>query len=309
MVLKTALKRFIYALDGEVQPATLDWYNSHLTTLLNELGDTDITNITIDDLRAWRHQQFHQHTRYATHPHRREKPGGISIYTKRGRIRALKRFFGWLCEETYITTNPAQRIKAPPKPSNREPKAVSEEDILKLYHAARNLPRELALLHILDETGARVGGIANLKLGNISRNKRTLIVTEKGGKTRPVYLTEDGGIALQSWLNIRPNVDNNAVFITERTGTPLSTCGIYQALKRLAKTANVKRFNPHSFRHAFAREMLNSGASLDTVSDLLGHSGITVTAENYAIWTKDEIKNKHHKFSQIRQTRRAKNKT
>ena len=294
MNLSACIQEYLDAHVGELAPTSIKWYKSHLSDLSKALGSRDITTITITDLRRWRADVIQHQTRYDDHPNRPRLNGrGLSPHTVRGKITACKALFTWLVDEGILESNPATRLTHPRKPRSEIPKAIPDEDILKLhdYTITHNLPREHALLHVLAETGARVAGIANLDRADVNLKTGCIIVTEKGEKTRPVYLTPAGIDAVRDWLRVRPMTDHNSLW-TGRTTQPLTTCGIYQALKRLAKQCNVQRFNPHAFRHAYAREMLNAGLSLDAVAGLMGHSSVAITAENYAIWTQKELADK-----------------
>lgn len=302
-LVRDCFKKFVYALDGEIKPKTLKWYQSHLSSFVNDFGEREITSITVEDLREWRHGQFHDQQRYANHPLRPAETRELSIFTKRGRIRAIKRFFSWLYQEGHLPRDPSERLKMPSKPKNREPKAITETAILELFEVAEH-PRDIALLYVLEETGARVGGIVGLCLSDISEDGMVLTVTEKNEKTRQVYLTAAGAQALREWLAVRPTGSTQAVFISHKRKTPLTPSGIYQVLRDLAALTAVERSNPHSFRHAFARGMLNAGASLEAVSDMMGHSSVAITAESYAVWTCEEIRQKHLKFAEIRKQQR-----
>lgn len=295
MTLNEAIKLFLTARTGEIAPATVTWYETNLRALAAALGDRELEAISLDDLRAWRLTVVTRSSCYDSHPYRPpEVSHGLSRSTQHNRVMACRILFEWLMAENHISVNPAARLVVPTIPRKQEPKAVLDEDIRALHTAAveHGLDREHALVHCLAETGARVAGIANLRLSDVDLVKGELVVTEKGNKARQVYLLDDGCAALRTWLQVRPEVDHNFVF-TGRSGAQLTTTGIYQALRRLADLAGVDRANPHGFRHAFARGMLNAGLSLEAVSDLMGHSSIVVTAESYAVWTKSELRVKH----------------
>lgn len=299
MKLREAFDKFLKAKDGEVKATTLEWYTKYLRTLLDQLGDREIDSITVDDLREWRYDVFHRQSRYVEHPVRSEIEGGYSEASCRGHIRALKGFFSWLYQDGKIPNNPAASIKPPPKP-RRVPKYISDEDLVKLLEAARDNPRDYALVQVLADTGARVGGIATLTVNNVYLDRLTLVVTEKGEKSREVYLTEESAQALADWLTLRPD-DTDLVFASRMRERGLTGSGIYRVLRRLARKAGVEgHFNPHSFRHGFAHALINNGASLEVVSELMGHSNVGVTAESYLVWTKQELQEKHQRFSRIR---------
>lgn len=290
-----AIELFLTAKTGEVADATVRWYRSHLKALSARLGGRDITQVTIYELREWRNQVLGKKTRYDGHPYRpTANTRGLAPTTAHDRIKVARIFFAWLVEDGLLAHDPSRRLQPPKKPRNQEPKAIPDLDIRKLHAVAEDggLVREIAILHCLADTGARVGGIASLTLADVNKTTGELMVTEKGGKTRPVYLLPEGITALREWLRMRPNVEHEFVF-TGRSGDPLTPGGIYQALARLADAAGVARANPHAFRHAFARELLNAGLSLEAVSDLMGHSGVAITADSYAVWTQSELRKKH----------------
>ena len=294
-----ALDNFLLAKTGEVVESTIIWYRSHLTHMADYLVGRHIDeadDVSIYDLRLWRAHVLKRTTRYAEHPYRPEvNTRGLSITTIHDKVNVCRIFFKWLYEERLIPENPAERLKVPSRPRHKEPKAISDRDIRKLMRTAQqqgNL-RDIVLLHVLAETGARVGGIAGLRIRDVDTRTGTLLVTEKGSKTRAVYLATEKGIqAMREYLRARRDVDHDYVWVNVRGGK-LTKSGIYQMLRRLAKKAGVKRFNPHAFRHALARELLQNGVSLESVSKILGHEDVKTTAEFYAIWTKTELQTKH----------------
>ncbi len=297
-----AIEVFLTAKTGEISGATVKWYRSHLKTLGAHLGNLEIGEVTIYSLREWRIKIISKKTRYDDHPYRpKANSRGLAPTTAHDRVKVAHIFFAWLVEEGLLERDPSARLQPPSKPRNQQPKAIPDTDIRKLHAVAMDLGlvREVAILHCLADTGARVGGIASLTLSNVNKSTGELLVTEKGEKTRPVYLLPEGVTALREWLKLRPNVEHEFVF-TSRSGDPLTPGGIYQALSRLADATGVERANPHAFRHAFARELLNAGLSLEAVSELMGHSGVAITADSYAVWTKSELRKKHRDASMRR---------
>ena len=307
MQLKDALLEFDNAIFGEVAPRTREWYFSvddegnfrgMLGSLLNELGNVDVTEITITDLRNWRKKVFSRQTRYGGH--RPQKDGELSPATKQGYIRALRRFFKWMTEEGIVENDLGQRMKLPPLPS-QPPKAVDLADLEKLIKVAQeSCSRDLAIVYFLADTGCRVGGLCSLTMDRLFLHERKAEVREKGrggyGKSRWVYFGADTHHALVDYLAERPYDKGNTVFLG-RQG-PLLSNGVYQILKRLAKKAGITgRFNPHAFRHAAARSWLRSGGNLSVVSQLLGHSSVLVTSQFYARWADNELQSWHNRLS------------
>ena len=301
-----ALDNFLLAKTGEVAESTVAWYKSLLTPMVAYLREhtdaDDISAVTIYDLRRWRAHIINKRTRYSDHPFRREiTTRGYSIYTIRGKINACRIFFNWLHKDQLIDRNPSDRLHPPSLPKHKEPKAIPDCDIRKLVREAyrRENPRDVALIFVLADTGARVGGIAGLRIRDLELATETLIVTEKGDKTRPVYLTRRGVQAMRNYLRVRPDVDHNYVWVSLKK-TPLTTSGIYKVLERLGDATGVEIYFPHSFRHAAARESLRNGASLERVSKLMGHEDVKTTADCYGVWTQTEL---HDTYRQVTRKR------
>lgn len=307
MQLKDALFEFDNALFGEVAPRTREWYfhldkkgnfRGMLGSLLNELGNVDVTEITITDLRKWRKTVFSRQTKYGGH--RPLEEGELSPATKQGYIRALRRFFKWMTEEGFIENDLSQRLRMPPLPS-QPPKAVALADMKALLREAQDSSvRDLAIVYFLADTGCRVGGLCSLTMDRLFLSERKAEVREKGrggfGKSRWVYFGVDTHYALTEYLAERSYDAGSAVFLG-RQGQ-LSENGVYQVLKRLAKKAGINgRFNPHAFRHAAARNWLKSGGNLSVVSQLLGHSSVLVTSQFYARWADNELQSWHNRLT------------
>lgn len=171
--------------------------------------------------------------------------------------------------------------------------------------------RDVALLYVLRDTGARVGGVVTATIDNLDLVRGRLMVHEKGDKFRNVYLTPTSVEKVEAWLAIRdgraqPGAGRLLFFRADgRAG--ITTNGVRQLLRKLAKRASVSdsRWNPHSFRHGFARDLLANGIDLSRVSRMLGHSNINVTASYYARWADEELHAAHSQASPLRRHRNA----
>jgi site-specific recombinase XerD len=271
------------------------------------LGEVDVERITTTDLRRYIADMWDQDTLYPDHHRRDPQTGGLSPFTVAGRVRVMKRLFNWLVEEGLLEDTPARRIKTP-KPERDKPKGIAHEDFLALLKTTEEGGtidrRDLALMLFLADTGCRVGGLCGLCLGDLDFEENLATLTEKGSKTRLVPFCEVTAVALQRWLDVRPTSNSPEVFLKlgrwgKRSG-PLATRGVSQMLKRRAKRGGIEGpVNPHSFRHAFARDFLLSGGDLGALKDILGHSTIVTTKESYGIYTIRDIQKKHRKHSPI----------
>lgn len=140
--------------------------------------------------------------------------------------------------------------------------------------------RDAALLEFLYATGCRVAEVAGLRLEDVLLDARTARVTGKGGKQRMVYLTESAARSLQSYLRNRfaahPESRSVTAVFLNRRGTALSDRGMRLAVSRYRHQVG-KPVSPHTFRHSFATHLLNGGADIRTVQELLGHASLSTT--------------------------------
>jgi len=189
-----------------------------------------------------------------------------------------------------------------PRLPDPDPKAITTEDLTAILEAARSSRRDYAIVLFLADTGCRLAGITGLRIQDLDLERSEATVWEKGaggnGKSRIVYFGERTAEALRRYLEIRPKTDSDRVWIGTRG--PLGKWGIYHVLRRLAEKARIEgRWNPHAFRHGWAKAALEAGADLGTVSQVLGHSDIVVTHRHYGRWTDGELGERARKFSPI----------
>jgi len=289
MLASKAISDFLLSYRGSRSPQTILWYERRLSALVSFLGDVRVATITIDDLRRWRAALCERRTRYVDHPSgRKAEPGGLSTHTLHGYVRAARHFFKWLEEEGSIPANPARRLELPRLPRGVV-KGIAQEDLRRILEAAhRSGPRDHALAWFLYSTACRVGGTVNLRLGDLHLERGLAYVHEKGNKTRPVFMLPEAVQAMQVWLNVRPALDDDHVFVGERG--PLKGSGIYQVMKRLAKLAGVKSgWNPHNWRHRRIRDLQANGMSLGILSQVAGHASVGVTADIYGMLSEAEL--------------------
>ena len=149
------------------------------------------------------------------------------------------------------------------------------------------------------------------------------MVSEKGNKTRFVFFEEETVRALEAWLKVRPQDQGPCLFVAlNNQGDGLSDRGVYRMLRRRGKAAGCTGpVNPHAFRHGFARHYLMDGGDrripcgavgldggdLGTLSDILGHSDVSVTKLFYGVFTTAELQKKHSQHSPILRLRSDEN--
>lgn len=297
---------------GVRSPQTVDWYQRRLRSLINFVGqEYQLEQVTIGDLRRWRASLAERTTRYDNHPSKPQEEGGLSSWTLYGYVRCARSFFRWIEREGLMAKNIAERFELP-KRSKIPRKGIADNVADKIVaQALAKDPRDYAIVMFLADTAARVGGVVKLRLADLDLVAGRATVVEKGagghGLGRTVFLGPEAVRAMHTWLAIRPDVGDDHVFLGMRGS--LTTSGIYQILKRLAREAGCEGYgwNPHNWRHAAARSMLQRGASLAYVSQILGHSDIEVTARFYATFAVDELQAAHVKYSRF--TTEVKNET
>jgi integrase/recombinase XerD len=282
--------------DG-VTEKTIDWYlwllNESPHAVLPWLESRHVVSVhrvTVDLLRqyiGWLRKQPNTRTG--------AEQSGETIA---GYIRALHRFFGW-CAVEYTLPDPMARI-AYPKTTDNTPRAVSLADIVSMFNATPRGTalgaRNRAILAFLIDTGCRAAGLCSLTVDHMDVARQRAMVTEKGNKTRMVVWTERTGEILTEWNVWRSPVA--PFFYNLRTADALTPAGLRVIIRRMAHAAGVQgRVNPHSFRHAFAREYILNGGDLATLSRLMGHRQVSTTVGHYAIFTQDELARHHQMFS------------
>jgi site-specific recombinase XerD len=282
-MLSEAVEAFLVSCDGAKSPATVKWYRRRLGDLCGFLGACDVATITVFDLRRFRASVAGR---------------GLSVWTLHGYVRAVRRLFRWLADEGVLPVHVASRLELPKLPK-RPRLGIPRDDAEKILMVARNTsPRDYAMVLFLAVTACRVGGLVGLRIADVDFARARAWVCEKGDKSRVVYLEARSLAALRAWLAVRPEVGHPFVFTSSRTGQPLTTSGVYQALRDLARAAGVPHgWNPHNWRHGAARGMQAAGMPTGQLSLILGHSDVRVTVEFYGTCDEDELAAAHARYA------------
>jgi len=214
------------------------------------------------------------------------KKDGISARSQARIISSIKSFYKFLAIEDHIDVNPIELIESP-KIGLKLPDTLSLTEIDKLISAidlsSKHGERNRAIIEMLYSCGLRVSELINLKLSNINFKNSYIKVIGKGNKER---LAPIGTKALR-YLDIYINEIRNHqsiehgnedyVFINNR-GTKLSRVMIFLIIQKLKKKIGLsKKISPHTFRHSFATHLIEGGANLRAVQEMLGHESITTT--------------------------------
>jgi integrase/recombinase XerD len=202
------------------------------------------------------------------------------------KIASLRGFHRFLVGEGFATSDPTALVETPRLP-RRLPKALSVDEVFRLLESPdRTTPlgrRDSALLEFMYATGARVTETVGLNLDALDLVERTAIVTGKGSHQRIVPVGAHAVSAIQEYLSDRMQLkrgrpDPGALFLSSR-GRRLSRQGIWVIVKRHARRVDIdtKRISPHVLRHSAATHMVEGGADLRTVQEMLGHANISTT--------------------------------
>jgi integrase/recombinase XerC len=217
------------------------------------------------------------------------------------KLSSLKSFFKYLCKNKYIETSPLRNIRGP-KVKKPLPHFVKDSDMEKLFSVwddgdAFEGERDKAILDVFYTTGIRCAELAGLKDNDVDFQSKMIKVTGKRNKQRLIPFSDTLNSVLQSYINIRSEevkLPANNAFFVRKNGKALSNSIIYGIVnKRLSEIPNLSKKSPHILRHTFATSMLNNGADLNAVKELLGHASLSST-EVYTHTTFEELKKAYH---------------
>ena len=220
--------------------------------------------------------------------------------TKAHYLTVFNSFYKYLVFMDKIESNPCDGIKAP-KLEKKLPTYLTNEEIAKLFNIRLTKPvdyRNKAILEVMYATGARISEVINLELSQIDFEECIIRVVGKGKKERIIPLDDVAIEALDNYINnYRPflikNETCNYVFLN-KNGEKISRQMIFKILKNLANKAGItKEISPHTLRHSFASNLLNNGAGLRVIQELLGHENLETT-EIYSHLQNKKIKDDYN---------------
>ena len=263
------LESFLALLAARRAPRTVDAYRRDLTALRAHLGGP-ISGATLEDLERYTAQL---------------RADGLSAATLARRTAAARTFFRHLQLIGAREDNPAAEV-ALPRRTRKLPQTLSAGEAERLIDAASGAtPRALrdrALVELLYGAGLRVSEAIGLEKGGVDLDERAVRVLGKGGKERVVPVGRQAVEALRRYLaRGRPYLDRRhrpELFLNARGGA-LTRSGAFLILRRLAETAGLEpgRVHPHLLRHSFATHLIEGGADLRSVQEMLGHADLSTT--------------------------------
>jgi integrase/recombinase XerD len=231
------------------------------------------------------------------------KDAGLAPTSIHRQISAIRTYYRFLVAEGVVVANPSERLESPKRWRNLPGVlAVSEIDRL-LAAPTPDTPlgiRDRALLELAYATGARVSELVGVRLQDVLYEEGVARLFGKGAKERlvPVGRRALGAVALYA-REVRPGLDRGrtrGVLFLNARGTPLSRVGAWGVIKQAARRAGItKRVTPHTLRHSFATHLLEGGADLRAVQEMLGHADLATT-QVYTHVDRDYLRTVHRRF-------------
>ena len=269
---RQTIDRFLQYLEGErnASPHTRRNYRNDLVDFFQLLGDRPLATVTPLDIRSFLASQSSQQ---------------FSKKTIARRLSCVRSFFRFLCREGVLEENPATVVPSP-RLERRLPKFLDEAQTVRLLETPAtdrwHGVRDRAVLETLYSTGIRVSELVGLNREDLEEISETIVVRGKGKKERVCPIGKTALRAIETYRqSIPPSVQKRlreprAVFISQK-GTRLTARHVDRLLHRYALQAGLPAISPHSLRHSFATHLLDRGADLRSVQELLGHQSLATT--------------------------------
>ena len=294
MKIDEAIQRFTDYVSSERRLAegTVRYYISEVERFGRYLYSQDIhliEEISAQDVRSWQMSLMEE---------------GEAAGTVTKQIAALRTWFKFLRKKGYTDTDIMVKI-TPPKRAKRLPIFFREDEVEQIYDDIypNDYDGELdkLVLRMLYETGMRRSELANVTLGNINLDELTIKVRGKRNKERIIPIEDELAHNISRFIALRntmveelkakkPTVANTDRLLVNSKGRVVSDGMIYLIVEKyMAPRSNAERTSPHVFRHTFATHMLNEGANIDAIKELLGHSDLAAT-EVYTHVTREHLK-------------------
>jgi integrase/recombinase XerC len=217
-----------------------------------------------------------------------ERVDGISARSNQRRIIACRKFYDFLLRNDKVKDNPFLLVKSP-KVSVLPPQVLYAQEIKQLFDANSKRTdhlalRDQAILMLLYASGLRVSELVSLTIQDVNNKQRILRITGKGNKTRMVPYSLDAYDAIQKYIKfsreelVKKNKHpSNALFLSDK-GEKLTPRGVEYIVSHIDdKAGTTFRLHPHTLRHTFATTLLDKGADLRTIQELLGHESLNTT--------------------------------
>lgn len=279
------------SLEAGNSPLTVDNYTRDVLRMADYVGGYSVREpalVTEDHLRKFIYEL---------------KDAGFAATSIRRQISALRTYFRFLVGEGHVATDPTQRLESP-KIWKKLPEVLTVAEIEELIEAPNTDEalawRDSALIEVAYGTGARVSELVGLQVSDIWFDDGLVRVIGKGSKERLVPIGRRAlGTAAVYYREVRPRLDRGQTegfFFLNSRGTPLSRVGAWGIIKRCAERAGIKKkVSPHTLRHTFATHVLEGGADLRAVQEMLGHTDLSTT-QLYTHIDREYLRSVHRQF-------------
>ena len=259
-------------LERGLSPNSIEAYERDLQRLQSymDLHGIDIVKATYNDLQAFVFETFKNIS---------------SVRTQARLIAGIHSFYRFLLYHNYLEQDPSELLETPKK-EHHLPDVLTLDEIdamiAQLDMSKPESHRNRAIIEMLYGSGLRVSELVNLRLSDLYRQEGFMRITGKGSKQRLVPISPVADQWLDYWLEDRSKLDIKAqysdIVFLNRYGRQLTRAMIFTIIKTLARQADIhKNISPHTLRHSFATHLLQNGADLRIIQQLLGHEDITTT--------------------------------
>ncbi len=277
---------YIY-IEKRLSANTKDAYKRDLVSFSTFLDNKKVVNIKSEDIR--------EYIKYLNEQKEKDK-------TIARKIVSIRTFFDYLMRENIIEVNPCEKVESP-KLKKTLPKTLNEEEINILLDIKPKTAlewRNKAMIELMYAAGLRVSELVELEVNDVNLKDNYVRVFGKGKKERIVPMADITTDILNEYINVYRNsllkgYLTDKVFISSY-GKGMTRQGFFKNLKKIAKEKGIKKdFSPHTLRHSFATHLLEHGADLRSIGELLGHENIKTT-QIYTHVTNTKIKNDYNEF-------------
>lgn len=275
-----------------LSPRTLDAYKRDIEKLIAFLttrGVSAIRKADTQDVREYVYQL---------------KDQGLQPSSIRRNLSAIRTYYAFLLAEGHVEKDPTDRVDLP-STWRKLPNVLGRDDVIRLLEAPdpgdRFYWRDRAMLEFTYASGVRVGELISLKVRDLDIPEGMAVVTGKGSKERVVPVGRSALQALVVYIReIRPALvrgkDSEGVVFVNARGTPMTRMGVWKILRKHVTRAGIKkRVTPHTLRHSFATHLLEGGADLAAVQEMLGHADIATT-QIYTHVEREYLRDVHRRF-------------
>lgn len=281
--------------EKSASPLTIIGYKHDLGQMLSFWADNNQVEVNEISANSINHQNVRDFIGYMHEQ-------GYSRATMARKLAALRSFVKYLCRENVLAGNPIANVSNP-RQEKKLPCFLYPMETRLLINAPDTSKtaglRDKAILELLYGAGVRVSELVGINISDLDMSEQWVLVRGKGDKERLAPLGSKSMLALREYIQIgRPKLASRSVSGTEalflnKSGNRISTRGIRNIInKYVEQAALTRKVSPHALRHSFATDLLNNGADLRAVQELLGHAKLSTT-QIYTHLTKDRIKTIH----------------